>query len=233
MIISEEDILKAHTCLKETQGDLEDAALLMGITKDKLKEIIEGSPVLNSVYGKRRKDIPYEPEQGAARSDLPSPIPNPPAVRMAEAMVVQEASLGQPLAALGFNPTEVKNILSIEEFAGNHFDRSLSMLHGGMVKTSLRLIFQAQEIERKYLNDPSLEQKDRDSWWEIYFRILENLRKQNEQASKAALTRALIKGQKNGRPAQPGFQSAGNLIQITNPQNVTVNDPKSTGRAPQ
>ncbi len=38
---------------------------------------------------------------------------------------------------------------------------------------------EAQEIERKYLNDPSLEQKDRDSWCEIYFRILENLRKQN------------------------------------------------------
>lgn len=222
MIISEEDILKAHTCLKETHGDLEDAALLMGTTKPKLLEIIEGSPVLNSVYGKRRKDIPYDPEQEAARSSLPSPIPNPPAVRMAEAMVIQEASLGQPLAALGFNPTEVKSILSIEEFAGTHFDRSLSMLHGGMVKTSLRLIFQAQEIERKYLNDPSLEQKDRDSWWEIYFRILENLRKQNEQASKAALTRALIKGQKNGNGlGKPGF-TPGVAIQINNPSNVNI-----------
>lgn len=219
-MFGEEEIVKAHTYLKEAEGEIPDAALLMGVSESHLREVIASSPVLSSIYGKSRKNIPYQPEQQASRS-LPPAITQPPAIRMADAMIVQEEEIQRPLTKLGFNAREAKEILSIEEFAGNHFDRSLTMLHGGMVKTTLRLIFQAQEIEEKYLRDESLEQKDRDSWWDIYFRILENIRKQNDQAQKAALTRALIKGQKKSGPGKPGF-TPGVAIQVNNPTSVNV-----------
>lgn len=224
-MISEDDILKANTFLKEVDGNIEEAALLMGVKTEELEDLIDESPVLKSMYGKDRKAIPYDDAKKAARQ-LPPALTNPPSVRIAEALVTQENQLSVPLTNLGFSPTEAKDIVSIEEFAGQHFDRSLAILHGGMVKTAMRLIFQASEIEKKYLQDPSLEQKDRDSWWEIYFRILENIRKQNDQAQKAALTRAMIKSQKQNK-GKPGFQSGvpSVAIQVNNPSSMSVSHP--------
>jgi len=225
MQITDEVISKAHQYLRETQGNREDAAVLLRIKPEELDKIIKTSPVLTAQYGGANRDraLPAGAAGAAVRQDLPTVIAQPPAPRIATELALKEKSFDKSLALLGFNPREAQEIVTIEEFAGEHFERSLAMLHGGMVKTAMRLVFMAKHIEENYLNDPSLEQTDRDSWWDIYFRILENLRKQNDQAQKSALTRAIIKEkqqQKNALP-KPGF-TPGVAIQITNPTNVSV-----------
>lgn len=226
------ELAKIDQALFKTDGNRPLAAKLLGVPYIQLSHAITRHQVLRSTW--LRKDDNYVE---AVESDSPRLTDrNPPgevktsdeiratALTKIENKVVAvgpEKSLSRSLSKLGFKNAEIEKLTTVEEFAGQHFTKTLSLMHGGMIKGAMRLMLLAERIEADYLTASDLPESERNWWWDTYFRILDSLRMMNDQSNKAALTRAMINNQKGrGGPGKPGFTPT-TAIQI-NARNVEV-----------
>lgn len=206
----EETAHKLDQCLTELKGDRKLAAEVMGLSTDQVKTLISSVPALRVKWGQGERQIPETEVEVIDRKPIAPALVR--AEKAAEALVNQEKGMSKSLSKLGFKSHEIEAIQTMEEFAGQQFDRTLSILHGALLKSSMRLSLMAEHIEETYLQDPGLDPRTQSMWWNTYFRILENLRLQNESAYKAALTRAVIKAKEKekeggGPVGKPGFGS--------------------------
>jgi hypothetical protein len=232
--ITDDDVKMLDAALEKAHGVQSTAARILCRSEEWVRRVIKITPALQARWS------PHTPNQEvktaadiADRPDLPKPLM--PAEKMALALVGQEKKLRGSLSKLGFSEKHQQSILNIEEFAGQHFRETLSIVHGGLVKGFLRLTFMAEHIEEVYLQDDGLDDSQKKFWWNNYFRILENLRAMNDQVNKAALTQAMIdikeKQAKGGM--KPGFTSLTQInvgertVTVTpvTPPNVTTSEP--------
>lgn len=207
--------------MEACDGNRKAAAEVLGMPYQKLVETVVKVPALYARWGNDKEvlggEVMVNPVTTINRVP-PHPLQLTPAQRTAAALSVQEKRLNKSLARLGFKRTEIEAISSVEQFAGRHFEQTLSIMHGGMLRSAMRLMIMAQRIEDTYLQDEGLDEKDRKYWWDTYFRILESLRDFNDQTNKASLTKAIIalkKKEGNGL-GKPGFSTPAVAIQINN-----------------
>lgn len=205
--------------LTEAEGDRGIAAKLLGVAYVQISQAISRHPVLRSQW--IQKDDNYVspvPSDSARLVDrhAPGEVSTEDELR-AEALTKIEnklvavgpnKELNKSLAKLGFRTAEIEKLSSMEDFAGQHFTKTLSLLHGGIVRGAARLMLLMEEIEEEYLMDDTLSTSDRNFWWDSYFKIIESLRSLTEQSNRAAVTRALVK-QKGNSPGlgKPGFSA--------------------------
>lgn len=226
--VTAEDIARAHKALEAAKGDRKFAAEILGIEPGRLAMWIARYPQLHAQWSGERPtqlgEVKVKDEIDAVARTLPKPLALTEPQRMAIALEMNEKKLNKSLAKLGFKQNEITAISNVEEFAGEHFQSTLSIMHGGLLKSAMRLMLLAERIESTYLQDESLEERDRKYWWDTYFRILEKLRDFNEQTNKAALTKALIemkKKESGGGMSKPGF-SPQTAIQINVPSGSSI-----------
>lgn len=221
--ITDDDVALLNATLEKCNGVHAMAARVLSKPEDWVRRVIKSSPALTARWSPYTKDQDIKVDADIVdRPELPKTIV--PAEKMALALVGQEKKLSRSLVKLGFSEKQQQSILDIEEFAGQHFTETLSIVHGGLVKGFLRLTFMAEEIEAKYLQDEGLEDGEKRFWWNNYFRLLENLRAMNDQVNKAALTQAMIdikKKQAQGGGIKPGF-SAMTQINVGSDTPVTI-----------
>jgi hypothetical protein len=220
-----EDIAKIHKAMEATGGNRRAAAEILGIEKSRVDYAVAHNPALAAKWKVTAALLDGETnvnEITTISRKPPEPLALTQQERTVVALTVQERTLNKSLAKLGFKGKEIEAISSVEEFAGAHFDQTLSIMHGGLLKSAMRLMLLAENIEQRYLQDEGLGEKDRNWWWNQYFRILEKLRDMNEQTNKAALTKALIEIKKKGNNGlgKPGFSSGGMAIQINAPNST-------------
>lgn len=215
--ITPEVIEQLNRALEATEGSPTAAAKVLGVPATRVYNIINHSPVLKARWG---KGVEQPIVDVVDRPELPVAVP--PANQMAVSLTNQEKKLDRGLSKLGFSREEVTAISEIEEFAGSHFQSTLKILHGGMVKSSVRLLLLAEQIYQEYLKDPDPEMDPRDlnRWWDRYFTIQQHLRETNDAANRAALTQAMValkrKEAANGSgPSKPGF---GPTVNVTPPR---------------
>lgn len=190
-----EDIAKINAAMEAAHGNTADAADILGIERNRLRALIQSHQGLSARWTVSTETLEGETKINditAINRVPPKPIALTEREKVAVALTVQDRKLNKSLRKLGFGQSEVEAISSVEEFAGQHFEETLTIMHGGLLKSAMRLMMLAEKIERQYLQDEGLEERDRKWWWDQYFRIIEKLRDMNEQTNKAALTKALI-----------------------------------------
>ncbi len=228
--ITDDDIATLDACLEKCSGSHAMAARVMNKPEDWVRRVIKANPALQARWSLHTKGQDVKTEADTVdRPALPKTII--PAEQYAAALIGQEKKLGQSLKKLGFSEQQRDAILNIEAFAGQHFQETLSVVHGGLVKGFLRLIFMSESIEEKYLQDEGMSESDKRFWWNNYFRILENLRAMNDQVNKAALTQAMIdiKKKQSQGGAKPGFTA---LTQVNISRDIPVNVTSTTVTPP-
>jgi hypothetical protein len=210
--VSGEEIVRINRALEITKGNMTAAAKLLGVPITRVKDAVKNIPALE-IWKRDEIAVTTTPVESSIEVEvnrvLPPEIALSPSEKRAQALVVTERNLNKSLSRLGFKSTEIEAISSVDEFAGQHFEQTLSIMHGGMLKSAMRLMLLVERIEQTYLQDESLDEKDKRWWWDIYFRILENLRLMNDQTNKAALTKAMIeikkKESRENKLGKPGF----------------------------
>ncbi len=233
-----EEIAKLNNVLEAVNGDRADAMRVLDWPPHRVNNMISNVPALFAKWRRTNElmhgEVATTPEAAIERTP-PKELALTPSEKMAAALVVQEKYLKRSLAKLGFKSHEVEALSAVEEFAGQHFKETLSVMHGGMLKGAMRLMMLADRIERDYLQDENLDEKEKRWWWDTYFRILESLRSMNDQANKAALTKAMIEiKEKESRTGmtisgKPGFTPLTSAVQVnvTGADKVTVNQPSN------
>lgn len=217
--------------MTEANGDRKVAAKYLGVPYIQLSMAVSRHPTLRAVWSPKDEsyvepvtnDNPRLVSRHPPKEVLTSDEQRGLELRKIEDKVVAvgpEKSLSKSLSKLGFRAAEIEKLTTVEEFAGQHFTKTLSLLHGGMVQSAMKLMLMADRIEKTYLMDDGLEEKERNFWWDTYFRIIESLRAMNDQSNKAALTRALVRQKSGfGSGSKPGFSTA---IQINVPAKSEV-----------
>lgn len=217
----------------KADGDRATAAKYLGVAYIQISQAISRHPALRSQWIK--KDDNYV---DVVASDSPRLTDRHPTgevrtsdeirataltnVENKQVAVGADRSLSKSLSKLGFRANEIEKLTTVEEFAGQHFTKTLALMHGGIIKGAMRIMLLIEKIEADYLQDDNLSDEDRKFYWDIYFRLIESLRSLGEQSNKAAITRALVnqKGKPNGLP-KPGYTA----IQI----NVGKKDERPNG----
>ncbi len=201
-------IEKTNAALEAANGSAVAAAKILDVPPRRVHNIINSTPALKARWGLAAGDVKLDV---VARPPLPESLTASPVTERAISLGKVEKNLAKSLSTLGFSPSEVKSITSVEEFAGQHFQASLRVLHGNMVQSSIRLGILAERIYHDYLcHADDLDPKDLDHWYSRYFLILENLRASSAEATKSALTNAVIalkkkESQMGPRAGKPGF----------------------------
>lgn len=237
--VTAEDIAKINKALEASGGNRAAAAEIIGMAVGRLTSAVNSNPALSARWHTNNDLLDGKTNINpitAINRTPPKPLDLAPSQKMAIELTVGEKKLNRSLAKLGFKSAEIQAISSVEEFAGQHFEETLSIMHGGLLKSAMRLMLLAERIEQTYLQEDDLEPKERDFWWKAYFEILEKLRSMNEQTNKAALTKALIemkrKESEGGNPrGKPGFQPLSAVqINVNGAKEVTVtpSDPNSS-----
>jgi hypothetical protein len=215
--ITPEVIEQTNRALEEAKGSATLAAKILGEEPTRIHSIIRNTPVLKARWG--------QGEQAAVdvvdRAPLPQVVPTK-QEQLAASLTGQEKRLDKSLSKLGFSASEVRAISEVEEFAGAHFQDTLKILHGGMVKSSIRLMLLAEHIYATYLTDEDADPKETNRWWDRYFTLQQHLRDTNDAANRAALTQAMVRLKQNeatnGKgPGKPGF---GPTVNVTPPRDV-------------
>lgn len=217
MRLTPNELALIDKALVASEGDRAKAAKLLGVAYVQISQAISRHPVLRSQW--LQKDDNYVtpvPSESPRLTDrhAPGEVTTDDEVR-ADALTNVEKKLvavgpnkelNKSLQRLGFKGAEIEKLTTMEEFAGQHFTKTLSLLHGGIVRGAARLMLLMEEVEQEYLMKDDLSASDRSFWWDQYFRIIESLRALTDQSNKAAITRALVK-QKGNAPGlgKPGF----------------------------
>lgn len=231
--LTSEDIAKINKALEACNGGVAAAADVLGMTAHRVSYAITHNPSLNARWKSSSAVLNGEtvinPVTTINRTP-PQPLNLTPVQQQAVELSVTDRKLTRSLHKLGFKQQEIQAISSVEEFAGQHFEQTLSIMHGGLLKSAMRLMLLAEKIERDYLQDPVMEEKDRKWWWGIYFEILEKLRGMNDQTNKAALTKALIEIKKKDQNGlgKPGFSphtTTAIQINVRDTDSVKTNTP--------
>lgn len=234
--LTSEDIAKVNKAMEACDGNRKAAAEVLGMPYQKLVETVVKVPALYARWGNDKAvlggEVMVNPVTTINRVP-PTPTGLSASERRAAALVVQEKRMKKSLSRLGFQKAEIEMISSVEEFAGKHFEQTLSIMHGSLLKSAMRLMLLATRIEKDYLQDEGLDEKDRKWWWDQYFRILETLRDFNDQTNKAALTKAMIdiKRKETNSLGKPGFSSTP-LVNINVGQNQDRPERKVAGWTP-
>lgn len=210
--VSAEEIVRLNRALEITKGNLTAAAKMLAVPITRVKDAVRTIPALE-IWRKDEVTLTTTPVEASIDVEvnrvLPETLALSQAEKRAQALMVTEKNLNKSLTRLGFKSTEIEAISAVDEFAGQHFEQTLSIMHGGMLKSAMRLMLLTERIEKEYLQDEGLDEKDKRWWWDVYFRILENLRMMNDQTNKAALTKAMIEIKKKEAQAnklgKPGF----------------------------
>jgi hypothetical protein len=229
--LTAEDIAKINRAMEACEGDQKAAAEILGMDKTRLAQAVQRVPSLSARWkhsaGIAAGELVTQSDE--VNRTTPKELALTSSERMAIELSVTEKKLNRSLVKLGFRQKEIEAISAVEEFAGNHFQQTLSIMHGGLLKSAMRLMLLAERIESTYLQDDHMEERDRKYWWDTYFKILEKLRDFNEQTNKAALTKALIEikrkeaeggGVKNTKPS---FQPLSAVqVNVTGAKDVKV-----------
>lgn len=225
--LTPDDMAKIDLAMRAADGDRGKAAAFLGVAYIQLSQAISRHPQLRATWIKKDDDfaVPVASDNPrlAHRHEPGSPSVKTQDEIRAGGLARQESlllsvgpnkELNKSLQKLGFKLAEIDKLSSIEEFAGQHFSKTLTLVHGGMIQSGLKLMLMAESIEQKYLMRDDLSDEDRKWWWDTYFRLIDSLRMMSDQTNKAAVTRALIEAKKRGN-SKPGFQAnPPTLIQI-------------------
>ncbi len=214
--ITDQVIAETNRALDATAGHVSAAARLLNVKPERVYNIINSDPSMRAKWSKSKSVGPVAGTEVLDRPEAPPALA--PAVEAAVAMIGQETKLTKSLSRLGFSKKEVNAISEFESFAGQHFQESLKILHGGMLKNAMSLMILAEQIRSEYLFNEDIDPITRDRWWDLYFKTLEEIRLMNDQANKAALTQAMIvlkeRESKEGRLGKPGLGPV--MVQINN-----------------
>lgn len=205
--ITPDVIEQANRALEACNGNHAHAAQVLGWDEKRMYRVIRGSPALRAKWGKGNDtEEPKSPVDVVDRKPLPLALR--PEEQVAVALTEQERKLHKSITKLGFSAKEAEALQSMEQFAGAHFQESLSLLHGGMLKSSAQLMLLKDRILTEYLSDDMMDPKDQRFWWDTFFRVIDQIRMMAAEGNKAALTRAMIDlkkkeaegGMKGGKP---------------------------------
>lgn len=219
--LTPDELALVDKAMRAAEGKRADAAKLLGVAYVQLSQAISRHPVLRSTWIVKDDDYVEPVESDNPRLAHRSP-PGEVTVRTDDEIrarqltrvenkvvaVGPDKQLSKSLGKLGFRTEEVDKLVTVEEFAGQHFVKTLSIMHGGVIKGAMRVMLLLERIERDYLSQDDLSDADRNFYWDVYFRLLESLRALGSQADKAAITRALV-NQKGRNPGlgKPGFSA--------------------------
>lgn len=232
--LTPDEIAKIDKALTLSEGDRAKAAKLLGVAYIQISFAITRHPVLRASWLQNdsgyvepvSSDSPrltHRHPPGEVSAQTPEEIRAQALTNVENKLVATgpDKSLSKSLGKLGFRVNEIEKLTSMEEFAGQHFTKTLSLMHGGIIRASMRLMMLMEKIEETYLTDDGLDEKERNWWWDVYFRSLDSLRMMTEQGNKAAITRALVSSKKSTPLGKPGF-SPTTAIQINATGSVEV-----------
>lgn len=232
-----EDVAKVNSALELTNGDRKAAAELLGAPVGRINSLITNDHSLRARWQISDASAAGETEINDVTivdREQPKVLALTEEEKRSIALASQEKKLNKSLAKLGFKTKEIEAISSVESFAGQHFQETLSIMHGSMLKSAMRLMLLAERIEQDHLQNDALDEKERKWWWDCYFRILEQMRHMNSETNKAALTRSLIdlKRKEKDTLGKPGYSTPGVLIQVNNNGNKSNVSAGQTGEPP-
>ena len=195
-----------HLALEETNGVVDTAAKLVGISSYKVKKLIDTDPEFNTRWGNGEVKVPT-PTDVIHRPD--------PKMRFVAKLKEEEAALSTGLEAVGITGKCKEEAIATSAFAAEHLGQMRQMTTGGLLKdfTELGVVF--REI-RNELSEGQ-EQEREQTLYDALFNTVKLRNEINREVIKGALIDAQIK-QKNeeqsGRmpSSKPGFSPMNNIM---------------------
>ena len=195
-----------HLALEETNGVVDTAAKLVGISSYKVKKLIDTDSEFNNRWGNGEVKVPT-PTDVIHRPD--------PGIRFVAKLKEEEAALSTGLEAVGITGKCKEEAIATSAFAAEHLGQMRQMTTGGLLKdfTELGVVF--REI-RNELSEGQ-EQEREQTLYDALFNTVKLRNEINREVIKGALIDAQIK-QKNeeqsGRmpSGKPGFTPMNNIL---------------------
>ena len=237
-VITKEELRQLAEALDATNGNISQAADLLGWDKKRVYKAISKIQALKERFGPQTdpEDLMLKPADEIARAPVLSPSERALVRRQAE----EEAALEKKdYSRLGLEPAQVKQLESLEKYAGITLSQSVRIAHGGQNKVMLGLLDMFDRFKKKlddgqwpYTVTPEGDQVlDEAKGVQVLVGISAEVRALYGQLHKnqVLMIRAEeLKNQGNGQSrGKPGFSPGGppTLIQINGVKDVNVSQP--------
>ena len=238
-VITKEELRQLAEALDATNGNISQAADLLGWDKKRVYKAISKIEKLKERFGPQTdpEDLMLKPADEIARVPVLSPSERALVRRQAE----EEALAKKDYSRLGLEPEQVKQLESLEKYAGITLAQSVRIAHGGQNKVMLGLLDMFDRFKKKlddgawpYTVTPEGDQVlDEAKGVQVLVGISAEVRALYGQLHKnqVLMIRAEeLKNQGNGQSrGKPGFSpgSPPVAIQINGVQDVKVSQPNA------
>ncbi|MAT12955.1 MAG: hypothetical protein CMM02_18320 [Rhodopirellula sp.] len=194
-----------HLALEETNGVVDTASKLVGMTGYKLKKLIDTDHEFNTRWGTGEVKVPTETDV-IHRPD--------PADAFVTKLKQEEAALSQGLEAVGIKGKCKEEAIATSAFASQHLSQMRQMTTGGLLKDFMELGVVFKEIRDELSQGQEPEREN--VLYEALFSAVKFRNEINREVIKGALIDAQIKQktEENGKKStgKPGFAPMNNIM---------------------
>tara|TARA_B100001741_G_C16453505_1_gene551559 strand:+ start:285 stop:953 length:669 start_codon:yes stop_codon:yes gene_type:complete len=194
-----------HLALEETNGVVDTASKLVGMTGYKLKKLIDTDHEFNTRWGTGEVKVPTETDV-IHRPD--------PADAFVTKLKQEEAALSQGLEAVGIKGKCKEEAIATSAFASQHLAQMRQMTTGGLLKDFMELGVVFKEIRDELSQGQEPEREN--VLYEALFSAVKFRNEINREVIKGALIDAQIKQktEENGKKStgKPGFAPMNNIM---------------------
>ena len=226
--ITEDDVLRADAAMERTCGHRRHAAILMGVTPERLKSILENTDSLREKWTQKQKPINtgFLGEVDRGREPLKAMTREQQAI--ADAIARQDALVSGSWAKLGYSDDQKEFLQNLQAAYSTNLQGTLNLTYGGMVYSYTKLMFAFEDVLHrieaidedpdKYVREACTQfgvnevKGPHEFRCELYDRLIAisaELRKVNSDATKANWVRAQIERLKTGANGEGKRKKAG------------------------
>jgi hypothetical protein len=225
-----EKVAQLDAALQRTNGNVTQAAELLGMGVSSLYKFIDQTPDLSVKWGIRKGAV-LPPGGAASIYRPPVHVPagmNLEEVEAAHALALEDESVKAGLESIGVHGAARDMALALQKFTRQHFTKAIQILGGGITKQFLEVMAEVDSISKE-LRQPLLPEREQ-MLREDRCRLLDFMLRSYDRGDDAAMTQAKIAAMSSGtgKARKPrGYLSVG--IQAQPGSTLNVNVPKEEG----
>ncbi len=208
-MLTVEDKRHIHEALTKCQGNRAQAAALLGITKQELKNRIYNNKDLRAAWvtpqvaGPSHADVTDGPDLSVTAPEIVE--------SWEQRMAREDAEYSKLMESVGVDPGDVTEAMSLEKFFGRFIGRSLNVIGGGVTVRALKLMKFLEGLDENFKKGFTGENARTElaTWTFAYMEGHKHLSRMLEVANMSATARAKIELYRSQANASRGKGKAG------------------------
>lgn len=143
--VTEDDKQRIDEALTRTRGHRPHAAILLGISYDRLTNVVLNDPGLRAKWSNTKRELP----EGLAGEVHRDPGLSPDEIKAAEGLAKQEALLAKGWDVLGYSEEQRQFLLTLQATYRTSLRATLDLTYGGMMHSYTRLLMLFEDLHKK------------------------------------------------------------------------------------